>query len=202
MEEVSGTLSPISSTASTAVEHQTNGLLFPSPQTSPIINGGEVSSSSLAVPRRNNSTRRREIRSFSSAQKLPVLEPSSSPIRRRLDFLLLWLLQTLILYYLSFAKFKHRVVDFLCGIWYDWHAWPWCGKFMIKRDVANLSKIPRHVAVILDEKKMKREYDADETVRRAVEIATWCACAGIPIVTVYEPTGKRIQRNYLMIRTS
>lgn len=193
MEEESGNLSPISSTASTAVEHQTNGQLFHSPQKSPVINGAESSSSSLAVPRRNKSTRLRERRSFSSAQKLPVLEPSSSPIRRRFDFILLWLLQTLTLCYLHIAKLKHRLVNFACGIWYDWHAWPWCGKYMIQRDVANLGKIPRHVAVILDERKMTREYDADETVRRAVEIATWCACAGISIVTLYEFTGMRIQ---------
>lgn len=60
---------------------------------------------------------------------------------------------------------------------------------MIQWDVSGLRKLPRHVAVILDVKKMKREYDADETVRKVIEVASWCACAGIPIVTIYEPTG-------------
>ena len=165
----------------------------PHPKNLPSSVREESSSSSLAVPRRN-ATRPRERRSFSSAQKLPVLEPSSSPIRRRFDFLLLWLLQTLTLFYLSVAKLKHGVINFGCAIWYDWHAWPCCGKYMIQRDVTNLRKTPRHVAVILDQRKRKREYDADETVRRTVEIATWCACAGISIVTVYEPTGMRIPR--------
>ena len=188
MEEESGTLSPISSTASTAVEHQTNGLLFPSPQKSHIIQDVSSPSSSLTVPRRNPSLPR-ERRSFSSAQKLPVLEPSTFPIRRRFDLLLLWILQTSRLCSLILGKLKHRVIDFIWGILYDWHAWPWWGKYMIQRDVANLSKIPRHVAVILDQRKRRREYDADETVRRAVEVATWCACAGISIVTIYEHTG-------------
>ena len=60
---------------------------------------------------------------------------------------------------------------------------------MIQWDVAKLGKIPRHVAVILDQRKMRREYDADEIVRRATDISTWCACAGVSMVTVYEPNG-------------
>jgi len=72
---------------------------------------------------------------------------------------------------------------------------------MIARDAATIRKLPRHVAVILDQRKTKRSYDADETIRRAVEVTTWCACSGISIVTIYEPTGllkkdiKKIQRS-------
>jgi dehydrodolichyl diphosphate syntase complex subunit NUS1 len=74
---------------------------------------------------------------------------------------------------------------------------------MIAKDVGVLGKVPRHVAVILDQKRQMREYDADEMVRRAVDVATWCACAGISIVTLYEPTGTaRIERTWeLMCRT-
>ena len=60
---------------------------------------------------------------------------------------------------------------------------------MIARDAARIRKLPRHVAVILDQRKTKRSYDADETIRRAVEVTTWCACSGISLVTIYEPTG-------------
>lgn len=59
---------------------------------------------------------------------------------------------------------------------------------MIERDTVGM-KLPRHVAVILDQRRLAREYDADESVRRAAELATWCACAGISILTIYEPTG-------------
>src|SRR5271155_3850442 len=169
MEEDSGTLTPISSTASTAIETQTNGLLFPSPQKSPIIN--PETPSSLTVP---HTSRPRERRSFSSAQKLPVLEPSQSPVRKRFDFLLLWILQTVTWAYISITAFKRRIMNFVWGVWYDWHSWPWWGGFMIKRDVGRLEKVPRHLAVILGERKMKREYDADEILRRAVEVANWC----------------------------
>jgi undecaprenyl pyrophosphate synthase len=60
---------------------------------------------------------------------------------------------------------------------------------MIPRDIAILHKVPTHIAVILDERKAQREYDADETVKRATDFATWCACAGISIITIYERTG-------------
>ena len=60
---------------------------------------------------------------------------------------------------------------------------------MIEWDVSRLHKVPRHVAVILDERKAYREYDTDEIVRRATEFATWCACAGISIITFYERSG-------------
>ena len=64
---------------------------------------------------------------------------------------------------------------------------------MIERDIAALRKVPTHIAVILDEKKRQREYDANEIVRRAVEVAVWCACAGISVVTIYEPSGIRYE---------
>ena len=63
---------------------------------------------------------------------------------------------------------------------------------MIARDISGIRKLPRHVAFILDQRKTRRNYDADESVRRAVEVGTWCTCAGISIVTIYEPTGTAI----------
>jgi hypothetical protein len=177
----------MSSTASTAVEPPTNLRHLksvPNPQ-----DDNPVQSPSLPLPRRGRNSL--EKRSFSSANKLPILEPSTSPLRRRFDFLLLWVLQTLTGLYLSIVAWKRFVVNTVWGVWYDWHAWPWCGRTMIAKDVGVLGKVPRHVAVILDQKRHVREYDADEMVRRAVDMATWCACAGISIVTFYEPTGSQ-----------
>jgi hypothetical protein len=71
---------------------------------------------------------------------------------------------------------------------------------MIARDAATIRKLPRHVAVILDQRKTKRSYDADETIRRAVEVTTWCACSGISIVTIYEPTGNQPDGTWLTNR--
>jgi dehydrodolichyl diphosphate syntase complex subunit NUS1 len=190
-EEESGRLSPISSIASTstAVEQQTNGLFF-SPSRKSCEEEQSTPTTRFVVPRPNPS-RPRERMSFSSAQNLPVLEPSASPFRRRFDFILLWILQTLTWLYVSIAAIKRRVANGVLGIWYNWHAWKWCGKYMIERDIAALQRVPRHVAVILNQRKSRREYDADEIIRRTVDVAIWCACAGISIVTVYEPTGSQ-----------
>jgi len=68
---------------------------------------------------------------------------------------------------------------------------------MIARDVTRIRKLPRHVAVILDQRKTRRSYDADETIRRAVEVTTWCACSGISIVTIYEPTGMPLEQRWV-----
>src|SRR6202035_5788468 len=122
-------------------------------------------------------------------QKLPILVPSSSRLRKQFDFLLLWVLQSVTVVYITVVAWRHRLVYTVWGLWYDWHAWSYWGRYMIQWDVSGLRKLPRHVAVILDVEKMRREYDADETVRKGVELASWCACAGIPIVTIYEPTG-------------
>jgi dehydrodolichyl diphosphate syntase complex subunit NUS1 len=188
----SGTHSPVSAadSASTAVELSPNGLSFGSPPRSPLMDGDKRRELKPTLPPRANMPfRPQNMRTFSSAKKLPVLEPSSSLLRRRFDLLLLWILHLITALYLWIAAIKHRSKNFVWGLWYDWHAWPIFQDYMIKRDIAILQKIPRHVAVILGQKKAKREYDADESVRRAVEVTRWCAAAGIPIVTVYERTG-------------
>jgi hypothetical protein len=184
--EGSGSLTPALSTTSTAVENKSNGLLLPSPQKSPRLEGDTPST--LAV-RKATSSRTRERRSFSSAQKLPVLEPSSSILRRRIDLFVLWILQVVASLYLSIVAVKRRAVNTVWELWYNWHAWVWWGRWMIQRDIVGLHKVPRHLAVILDKRKARREYDADETVRRVAELAAWCACSGIYILTIYEPTG-------------
>ena len=186
MEEESGTLTPISSSSSTAVDQLSVNNDF-SPQKSPLVTPNSSSLKSLDVSRR--SPRPRDRRSFSSAQKLPILEPSTSTIRKQFDFILLWILQSITIIYLYVIASKNSVVYYLFGLWYDWHSWPWCAKYMIEWDVSKLHKIPRHVAVILDQRRMKREYDGDDMVQRATELAVWCGCAGIPVVTIYEPTG-------------
>ena len=108
MEEIgSGSLTPTSST-STAVEHQTNGLLFAK---SALLSDEASPSPSLGVGRRPS--RSRERKSFSSAQKLPILEPSSSRLRRQFDYLLLWILQRVTVVYPGGSTFRFRSMQFI-----------------------------------------------------------------------------------------
>lgn len=61
----------------------------------------------------------------------------------------------------------------------------------IQKDVLGLSKKPKHLSVILRaEQNQRPKADLDRLIDEAAEIATWCACAGIPMLSVYEKTGR------------
>lgn len=61
---------------------------------------------------------------------------------------------------------------------------------LIRNDVAKLSKVPRHIAVILDRKQKHVEGGGVEGLLADVgEVAAWCIGAGSSELTVYERTG-------------
>jgi hypothetical protein len=198
-EEGSGVLTPISSTASTAVDHPSLSTYFSSPSKSPLVGTGEDATPiSLGVP----VSQRASGISFSSVHKLPELEPSPSRLRKQFDFALLRILQFVTWLYLACVGLRHRVLNKVLEVWYGWRAWTWWGEYWIQRDIATFEKIPRHVAAILDVKRPAREYDADEMVQRVVDLATWCSCVGISVVTVYEPTGMNLTEYIAETRTT
>lgn len=60
----------------------------------------------------------------------------------------------------------------------------------IKRDIVALKKKPNHLSVILKlEENNRTKADIERLLEEVAEIATWCACAEIPMVSVYEKTG-------------
>ena len=62
---------------------------------------------------------------------------------------------------------------------------------LIRRDVKNLPELPRHLSVILDFDKRSRDGAALEgLVSDVCECAAWTACAGIPMLSIYERTGE------------
>ena len=79
----------------------------------------------------------------------------------------------------SLLKYHHRTPEF------------------IAHDVKDLDKLPRHLSVIV-------EYQEDDgsqgtaglegLVNDVCEIAAWAASAGIPLLSVYERTGKLLHR--------
>ena len=61
----------------------------------------------------------------------------------------------------------------------------------IRKDIEGLGKKPTHLSVILRaERSHRSKADLDRLVEEAAEIAAWCACAEIPLLSVYEKTGK------------
>lgn len=54
-----------------------------------------------------------------------------------------------------------------------------------------LKRMPRHLSVILTlEDGGKDGAGLEVLVDEVAEVAAWCACAGIPMLSVYEETGK------------
>ena len=53
-----------------------------------------------------------------------------------------------------------------------------------------LSRLPEHLSVILELKGEDRGLARlDELMDEVAEISAWCACVGIPMLSVYEKTG-------------
>lgn len=62
---------------------------------------------------------------------------------------------------------------------------------LIQKDVKSLKRLPEHLSVILKLEEGGRGDAGLETLMDEVaEISAWCACAGIPMLSIYEKTGK------------
>ncbi len=61
---------------------------------------------------------------------------------------------------------------------------------LIQKDVKVLARVPKHLSVILKlENGGKGGAALEALMDEAAEIAAWCACAGIPLLSIYERTG-------------
>lgn len=54
-----------------------------------------------------------------------------------------------------------------------------------------LNKRPKHLSAILKtEGKHRAKNDLDRLIDETAELATWCACAEIPMLSIYEKSGE------------
>ena len=74
----------------------------------------------------------------------------------------------------------------MASVLYYHHATPQ----YIQRDVEGLNKRPTHLSAILKSESHRVASDMDRLIDETAELATWCACAEIPMLSVYEKTGK------------
>jgi hypothetical protein len=93
----------------------------------------------------------------------------------------------------------HAVKDRILAILYYHHRTP----ELIQKDVKGLSRLPEHLSVILKLEGGGRGGAALEAlVDEVAEIAAWCACIGIPLLSVYEQSGMcRYERELEIILT-
>lgn len=78
----------------------------------------------------------------------------------------------------------HAVVDRIFAIVYYHHRTP----ELIRKDVKGLKRLPEHLSVILS---LRKEDDALAILMDEVaELSAWSVSSGIPVLSVYEKTGK------------
>lgn len=107
-------------------------------------------------------------------------------LRHIIHSLLFSLIHTVFSIYLRFRQAYHAVVDRVLAVLYYHHRTP----ELIRKDVKSLTKVPQHLSVILDLPPEGGKKDRLETlINDACEVAAWSACAGIPMLSVYERTG-------------
>ncbi|KAK4939904.1 hypothetical protein LTR10_019863 [Elasticomyces elasticus] len=105
-------------------------------------------------------------------------------LKAKLHFLIFFLIQFIFGVYVRLRQFYHGILDRLLAIRHYHHRTP----EYIQRDVKSLDRIPEHLSVIL---KFKSEEDGglEALLDEVAELSAWSACAGIPLLSVYEKSG-------------
>ncbi|KAK4984511.1 hypothetical protein LTR50_006535 [Elasticomyces elasticus] len=120
------------------------------------------------------------------APKTRRKQPIREFLRNALHLLVFTVIQFTFSVYIRFRKAYHAVVDRILAILYYHHRTP----ELIQRDVRKLSKLPHHLSVILEFPEDGRSGNGLESlVNDVCEVVAWSACAGIPVLSIYERTG-------------
>ena len=120
------------------------------------------------VPHRQNS---RPVRTF---------------LKTQVHILVYFVIHAIFSVYVRLRQTRHVILDRVLAILYYHHMAP----ELIRQDVKNLSRLPRHLSVILEWKGGDGGAVGVEALMDDVaEISAWCACVGIPMLSIYERTG-------------
>ncbi|MCJ1362143.1 hypothetical protein MMC16_001245 [Acarospora aff. strigata] len=112
-------------------------------------------------------------------------------LKTQLHLLVYTIIHTLFSLYIRLRQTYHAIIDRIFAILYYHHRTP----ELIQRDVRALSRLPSHLSVILELKEEERGAAGLEAlVDDVAEISAWCACVGIPMLSVYERTGTVLSR--------
>ncbi len=105
-------------------------------------------------------------------------------LKAKLHALVFFLIQLVFGVYIRLRQVYHATLDRILAIRHHHHRTP----EYIQRDVKNLARIPEHLSVIL---KFKAEEDGglEALMDEVAELSAWSACAGIPVLSVYEKSG-------------
>ncbi|KAL2074039.1 hypothetical protein VTL71DRAFT_7817 [Oculimacula yallundae] len=107
-------------------------------------------------------------------------------LRNQQYALLYAIVHTIFSIYIRLRQAYHAVKDRILAILYYHHRTP----ELIQKDVKGLSRLPTHLSVILKlEDAGRGGAGLEALVDEVAEISAWCACVGIPMLSIYEKTG-------------
>lgn len=110
-------------------------------------------------------------------------------LKNQLHAFLFAIIHTIFSIYIRFRQAYHAVRDRITGVLYYHHRTP----ELIQKDVKGLKRLPEHLSVILKlEEGGRGDAGLDTLMDEVAEISAWCACAGIPMLSIYEKTGMSI----------
>lgn len=106
-------------------------------------------------------------------------------LRNQLHLLVFAILHSIFSLYLKVRKTSRTVRYRISSILFYHHRTP----ELIEKDVSTLGRKPKHLSVILSMEQDGRAAELERLVNEAADIAVWSACAGIPMLSVYERSG-------------
>ncbi|KAL9133214.1 MAG: hypothetical protein Q9175_005608 [Cornicularia normoerica] len=114
------------------------------------------------------------------------LQPIQTFLKHQLHLIVFIIVHTLFSVYIRIRQTYHILLDRVFAILYYHHRAP----ELIRQDVKNVNRIPKHLSVILELKGEEMGTAGLETLMDEVaEISAWCSCVGIPMLSIYERTG-------------
>jgi dehydrodolichyl diphosphate syntase complex subunit NUS1 len=113
-------------------------------------------------------------------------QPIRSFVKSSFHFLLFTLIHIFFSLYARIRKYYHAITRRVSAILYYHHRTP----ELIRKDVKNLNRLPKHLSVILELPPEETGLGGlEQLLDNVAEISAWCACVGIPTLSVYERTG-------------
>ncbi|SPN96927.1 related to NUS1 Putative nuclear undecaprenyl pyrophosphate synthase [Cephalotrichum gorgonifer] len=112
-------------------------------------------------------------------------------LKSQLHLLIYTIMHSIFSLYIKLRKTWHAVSYSVRSVVYYHHRTP----ELIENDVKNLGRKPKHLSVVLTMEEDGRASELERLVGEAADVAVWSACAGIPMLSIYERSG--VLKRYL-----
>jgi hypothetical protein len=106
-------------------------------------------------------------------------------LKNQLFLVVFMLMHSIFSLYIRVRKAWHTIGYKVASIIFYHHRTP----ELIERDVKSLPKKPSHLSAVLTIEGKSRATELERLVNEAADLAVWSACAGVPLVSIYERSG-------------